>query len=141
MGRHKGTPLLVAGSGKLLVPKIINGIQEDFPIIVGSEHWFNWLEQNQKFYYQLKANFARPKDFGFSCRKESLKRGQGYWYVYKKIGNKIHKPYLGKSSSLNSYSLRAEARKIYSVYIDKLNIERDESRLVRPPHDHPNMPE
>ncbi len=61
-------------------------------VLVGSEAWFEWLCQHDRFVFQNSGQ-------RYTARRE-LRRGKAYWYGYRKVDNKLRKAYLGKSSSL-----------------------------------------
>ncbi len=58
-----------------------------------------WLESALSFRFSpATANKS------YTVRKESGKGGD-YWYGYRKMGGKLHKKYIGKSSELNTVKL------------------------------------
>ena len=67
------------------------------PIRVGSPVWYTWLIDHQGFIYEGVAGH-------FTARRE-LRRGNGYWYGYRRQDGKLSKIYLGKSEELTQESL------------------------------------
>jgi len=66
-------------------------------INVGSQGWFEWLESVQSFRY-VPTN---SNDAPYTCRKEKTNRGEAdYWYGYRKVGGKLHKRYIARTSDL-----------------------------------------
>ena len=60
-----------------------------------------WLETVKSFRYEpLPGSDCKP----YTVRKESTKSGD-YWYGYRKMGGKLHKKYIGKTSEISTPTL------------------------------------
>ena len=57
-------------------------------IEVGSAAWFEWLDNHDRFVFQHAS-------VHFTARRET-RRGNYYWYGYRRLGDKLHKGYLGR---------------------------------------------
>ena len=75
----------------LLIPKPAEP-QALESIEVGSPEWLDWLVGNSSFVYEGAAGH-------FTARRE-IRRGNGYWYGYRRRNGKLSKIYLGKSDEL-----------------------------------------
>jgi hypothetical protein len=69
------------------------------PIRVGSQDWFDWLQQISAFCYQLPHTADR-----FTLRKEK-RRQRFYWYAYIKRDCKLHNAYVGKTETMTAARL------------------------------------
>lgn len=74
-------------------------LPEQDALQVGSQAWFDWLEQATAFCYQPPGKIDR-----FTLYKEK-RRHQFYWYAYMKYDRKLHNAYGGKSQSLTAIRL------------------------------------
>jgi LuxR family maltose regulon positive regulatory protein len=87
----------VAENGLLLIddtgPDVSNAVR------VGSPRWYRWLADagNQGFLFKGEAGH-------FSARRE-VRRGNPYWYAYRRRGGKLHKAYLGRSEEVTQERL------------------------------------
>ena len=61
-------------------------------IRVGSQRWYNWLEENRGFVFEGNS--------GHLTARREMRRGMLYWYGYRRRGGKLSKMYLGKSEDL-----------------------------------------
>jgi LuxR family maltose regulon positive regulatory protein len=87
----------------------------DAPIAVqvGSPHWYTWLADNPGFIFEGDAGH-------FTARRE-VRRGNLYWYAYRRRGGKLHKVYLGKSAEVTQERLdQASARLAGRVTLARL---------------------
>ena len=73
-------------------------------LTVDSRQWFRWLDEPETTAFKFEVSD------GFTARKET----NGYWYGYRKINRRLHKRYLGKSSSL-SLSKLSEIKELLKV--------------------------
>ncbi|GHO70410.1 hypothetical protein KSC_093020 [Ktedonobacter sp. SOSP1-52] len=66
-------------------------------IAVGSERWFEWLEQQTSTIFSFQALHG-----SYTARKERIgnHRGGWYWKAYRKSEGKLYRAYLGKSEDL-----------------------------------------
>jgi uncharacterized phage infection (PIP) family protein YhgE len=66
-------------------------------IDVDSPKWFEWLESHHSF----RFNAGNGGENSYRARKE-LNKSQGvyYWYGVKKVDNKLHKKYIGKTNEV-----------------------------------------
>jgi LuxR family maltose regulon positive regulatory protein len=80
---------------------------EDELIRIGSQAWFEWLEQEETRSFAFEGYYGR-----FTARKESKKRGSEYWYAYRWINGKTTKAYLGASSNLTRERLNEVATRL-----------------------------
>jgi len=67
---------------------------EPSDIRVGSDAWFAWLSQHDKFSFQGKSG-------RFTAQRE-VRRNTTYWYAYRRRSGKLFKLYLGKTDELTS---------------------------------------
>lgn len=81
------------------IPAVLAGIlsPEDGAVIsIDSQQWFEWLSSNPSFRYTPTSSNAP-----YTCRKEKSNKGEAdYWYGYRKVGGKLHKRYIGRTSDL-----------------------------------------
>ena len=68
-------------------------------IEVGSADWFDWLAENDRFVYRHEASH-------YTARRES-RRGNYYWYGYRRHRDKLRKVYLGRAADLTFPALVA----------------------------------
>ncbi len=68
-------------------------------IEVGSADWFDWLANNDRFVY-------RHEEGHYTARRES-RRGNYYWYAYRRHRDKLRKIYLGRAADLTLPALVA----------------------------------
>lgn len=64
-------------------------------IQVDSRRWFDWIESSECRSFRFSDG-----ESPYTCRKESVKGVEGYWYGYRKVEGKLHKRYIGKSADL-----------------------------------------
>lgn len=81
--------------------------QKETPIPVGSAAWFAWLAGNTRFVYA-------DENGRFTARRE-MRRGQPYWYGYRRREGKLQKSYLGKSGDLTLACLQTAGQKLAGV--------------------------
>jgi hypothetical protein len=80
------------------------GCHEFIPL--GTPAWFAWLEQRLAFrvvqvYYVAGSSQPEPLYLSYTVRPERRRRGQVYWYSYKKYHNRrLHGMYLGKAEQV-----------------------------------------
>lgn len=81
-------------------------------IEVGSDAWYEWLEQDITFYVAIPGN-------SFTARCERRGPAQSpFWYAFRHVGRKQHKLYLGKPSDLSLERLV----KIAQVLAEKVRV-------------------
>jgi hypothetical protein len=71
---------------------------KDKIITVGSDKWFDWLENNDVFHYiptQLSGYFYTRQEI------TAKKRKNGYWYGLRTFNNKQTVKYIGKTECLD----------------------------------------
>ncbi|GHO64241.1 hypothetical protein KSC_031330 [Ktedonobacter sp. SOSP1-52] len=70
---------------------------QDISIAIGSEHWFEWLEQHSSTIFSFQTLYG-----SYTARKERIgnHRGGWYWKAYRKSEGKLYRAYLGKSEDL-----------------------------------------
>lgn len=86
--------------GKNAKPTVCNGRLQstlhnknnESGILVGSAAWFAWLAEQQRFVFS--GEHGR-----FTARRE-MRRGQPYWYAYRRREGKLRKAYLGRADGL-----------------------------------------
>ena len=83
---------------------------EHASVAVGSAEWFRWLEQPEVTAFRYLQGVSQ---FSFSARRES-RRGQQYWYAYRRYRGRLHKRYLGRSADLTPELLAAAAARFAS---------------------------
>jgi LuxR family maltose regulon positive regulatory protein len=62
-------------------------------ITPGEPEWFTWLESISSFTFSGKLG-------EFTARKESRQWGDCYWYAYRRVGSKLSKKYLGRTTDV-----------------------------------------
>src|SRR5579875_2406922 len=72
------------------------------PITIGTEAWFNWLEQHHSFSFETG-------NLRFTVRKER-RPGGWYWYAYRRSQGRLHSVYLGRSEELTLERLNTTAQ-------------------------------
>lgn len=65
----------------------------------------SWLEAHDSF--TVKTSVGK-----FTVRKESRKRGHGYWAMYKKVQGKLRKRYLGMSHEVTQQLIKDAVKAI-----------------------------
>ena len=73
-------------------------------IEVGSAAWFEWLDNHDRFVFQHAS-------VHFTARRET-RRGNYYWYGYRRLGDKLHKVYLGRATDLTVPTLVAAGERM-----------------------------
>ncbi len=63
------------------------------PLTCDEEQWVTWLENTSAFSFQGQQG-------QMTVRKEARPRGDQYWYAYRRVGSKMRKKYLGRSTTL-----------------------------------------
>lgn len=74
------------------------------PIRVGSETWFDWLEQNRSFHYECDGG-------KFTACKESRASGN-FWYANRRVAGKLRRCYIGSSKDLKLEKLIEAAKQL-----------------------------
>lgn len=74
----------------------------------GSNEWFRWLEGIVSFGFLGRQG-------RLTARREKRDGNRGYWYGYRRFGERVHKEYLGLTSDLTTARLEAGARKLTAV--------------------------
>jgi hypothetical protein len=74
------------------------------PIRVGSETWFDWLEQNRSFHYECDKG-------KFTACKESRASGN-FWYANRRVAGKLRRCYIGASKDLKLEKLLEIAKQL-----------------------------
>lgn len=62
-------------------------------VIPGEPGWFAWLDTIASFAF-------RGRQGRLTVRKESRQWGNGYWYAYNRVGSRLMKRYLGRTTDL-----------------------------------------
>lgn len=73
-------------------------------IDVGSDDWFDWLADNDRFTFQHAGG-------RYSARREQ-RRGSLYWYAYRRQGGRLRKVYLGRPAELTQATLIAAGERL-----------------------------
>ena len=68
-----------------------------------TEPWLHWLTGHVSFAFEGRSGHL-------TLLKETRKRGNGYWYAYKRQGKRTLKKYIGRTSSVTFDSLEEVAR-------------------------------
>src|SRR5260370_33023163 len=76
---------------------------ETLTLIPESQEWFAWLAGIPSFAFEGRAG-------RFTARRETKQRGESYWIAYQRVGGKLRKRYLGRTSDLTAEKLQATAR-------------------------------
>jgi hypothetical protein len=69
------------------------GGKQFFPLTGDEEQWVSWLESISAFSFQGQQGHL-------TVRKEARPRGDQYWYAYRRVGPRMRKKYLGRSTTL-----------------------------------------
>jgi LuxR family maltose regulon positive regulatory protein len=69
------------------------GTKQFFPLPGDEEQWVGWLESISAFSFQGQQGHL-------TVRKEARPRGEQYWYAYRRVGPRMMKKYLGRSTTL-----------------------------------------
>src|SRR5215469_12824985 len=67
--------------------------QQFFLLTDDEEQWVAWLESISAFTFQGQQG-------PLTVRKEARPRGDQYWYAYRRVGPRMMKKYLGRSTTL-----------------------------------------
>ena len=73
---------------------------------VGGDAWRQWLRAPETTSFRFEDDGV-----AFSARRE-LRRGQVYWYAYRRRGPRVEKAYLGRSDEIDLDRLQAAARRL-----------------------------
>jgi hypothetical protein len=85
---------LAGTENRYLMMDVIEGaIQSRTHFEPDSHEWFVWLGRLGSFHFQGKMGH-------FTARQESKKRGDSYWYAYRKAHQQRFKRYLGTTDKL-----------------------------------------
>jgi LuxR family transcriptional regulator, maltose regulon positive regulatory protein len=103
----------------------INTVDAQAPVLVGSEAWYERLEQIASFGFE--DHIGRS----FTARRERREQ-QCYWYAYRKRGKQLRKVYLGKTDQLDPARLQAAARELAELPRDAQPLS-SPAPLIRPP--------
>jgi hypothetical protein len=89
--------------------------QTDGPFIhIDTPAWFTWLEAPTTTCFSY-ALFNRTQGYidGFmTVRKERRQRGAAYWTVYRRLGQRLYKVYVGPSAALTQARLEQIAAQL-----------------------------
>ncbi|HEX6480689.1 MAG TPA: LuxR C-terminal-related transcriptional regulator [Ktedonobacteraceae bacterium] len=69
------------------------GRKQFFPLTGDEEQWVAWLESISAFSFEGQQGHL-------TIRKEARSRGEQYWYAYRRVGSRMMKKYLGRSTTL-----------------------------------------
>jgi LuxR family maltose regulon positive regulatory protein len=72
-----------------------------------SQEWFAWLAGIPSFAFEGRAG-------RFTARRETKQRGERYWIAYQRVGGKLRKRYLGRTSDLTAEKLETTARSMHA---------------------------
>src|SRR5436305_7101988 len=68
----------------------------------GEQAWFAWLDTVPSFTFQGQQG-------QLTARKESRQRGEQYWYAYRRVGQRLTKKYLGRTTDFTVARLEETA--------------------------------
>lgn len=93
MPRHTGYMLRWMPENQTYEMHIEGKPAPDVPV-PGSVSWTAWLDEITSFSFHSRT--------GVHCtmRKETMQRGGAYWYSYRRVGERVIKRYVGKSTEL-----------------------------------------
>jgi LuxR family maltose regulon positive regulatory protein len=85
----------------------LNEIQRNkaLDIVPESPDWLVWVSQISSFAFHGQHG-------SYTARKEGKQRGEGYWYAYSRVGEKLSKRYLGKGADLTLARLERVAQEL-----------------------------
>ena len=83
--------------------------QHALPVIPGSHAWYDWLRSVSSFTF-----FGQHVQL--TVRQEFRPSGSAYWYAYRRIGEKMAKKYLGRTSDLSLAHLEEVALQLASPF-------------------------
>src|SRR5207249_2920039 len=98
-------------------------------LVPDSPHWFGWLACLGSFHFQGKSGH-------FTARQERKKRGDAYWYAYRKAHTQRLKRYLGTTDKLTLFFLQKTACDIHEAALGA--IPEDEALNTRAPSPTPD---
>jgi LuxR family maltose regulon positive regulatory protein len=75
---------------------------ETIPLSENDPRWYRWLDERDSFSFEGKRG-------RLTLRKESRTRGSGYWYAYRRSGQRLRKRYLGTPAALTLENLEQAA--------------------------------
>jgi hypothetical protein len=88
---------------KTSIPNVLGGLLE-LPngkvVQLESVEGFQWLASPDFRSFRFEDGLAP-----YTCRKEKVKDTDGYWYGYQRVGGKVTKRYIGKTSDLSQARL------------------------------------
>src|SRR5438876_4818717 len=76
--------------------------QQLLTVTPGEQAWFAWLDSVPSFTFQGQQG-------QLTARKESRRWGEGYWYAYRRVGERLAKKYLGRTADLTLARLEETA--------------------------------
>lgn len=83
---------------KVSIPSVLGGLLE-LPngkvVKLESVEGFKWLSNSDFRSFRFEDGTSP-----YTCRKETVKGTDGYWYGYQRVGGKVTKRYIGKTSDL-----------------------------------------
>ena len=77
-------------------------------LVPDSHDWFGWLARLGSFHFQGKAGH-------FTARQERKRRGDAYWYAYRKAHTQRLKRYLGTTDKLTLALLEQTAHDLHEA--------------------------
>jgi LuxR family maltose regulon positive regulatory protein len=92
----------------------------------GESDWFDWLD--------IVSSFTFSGNLGqFTARKESRQWGDGYWYAYRRVGSKLSKKYLGRTTDLTPAHLEEIASSFNNAVVLPSKEVPSEGSIASPP--------
>src|SRR2546423_5702642 len=76
--------------------------QQLLTLTPGEPAWFAWLDTVPSFTFQGQQG-------QLTARKESRQRGEQYWYAYRRVGQRLTKKHLGRTTDLTVARLEETA--------------------------------
>lgn len=110
----------VVQNGRLQLPSKGKRTSEVIP--VGSADWLAWLQGHKRFVFV-------GENGRFTARKE-MRRGQPYWYAYRRREGKLNKVYLGRAVDLTIACLQEADTKLAGVAQSRLQTPDDFTAIV-----------
>ena len=71
-------------------------------VLSDEQDWLSWLDAIPSFTFQGQQGMLL-------ARKESRQRREGYWYAYRRVGERLSKQYLGRTADLTLARLEEAA--------------------------------
>ena len=99
------------------IPRVEDGClfqseSEVDPILVGTDAWYDWLEQQSSFTFV-------DHSLTFTAHKSALRTRESYWKAYRRHQGKLYRIHLGFSHTLTLERLQGAAQAFAGEHVPR----------------------